>query len=119
MGAEAGTPMPPDDDDDNDEKKNEKSSIDNIVKDKNGNYIEKVNKGATENIRTVSKQEFNNIRKELLKNSKKVREYSNCIGTWDELPNGDKFGIRHSSRHGETLDFNVKGLPRDFKIHQK
>jgi hypothetical protein len=119
VGAEAGTPMPPDDDDDNDEKKNEKSSIDNIVKDKNGNYIEKVNKGATENIRTVSKQEFNNIRKELLKNSKKVREYSNCIGTWDELPNGDKFGIRHSSRHSEILDCNAKVLPRDFKIHQK
>jgi len=80
VGAEAGTPMPPDDDDDNDEKKNEKSSIDNIVKDKNGNYIEKVNKGATENIRTVSKQEFNNIRKELLKNSITiVRKFRNRI----------------------------------------
>ena len=115
-GAGAGAPMPPDNED---EKKNEKSSIDNIVKDKEGNYIGKVNKGATENIRTVSKQEFDNIRKELLKNSKKVGEYSNGRGTWYELPNGDKFGIRHSSRHGETMDFNVKGLPRDFKIHQK
>ena len=35
-GAGAGAPMPPDNED---EKKNEKSSIDNIVKDKEGNYI--------------------------------------------------------------------------------
>ena len=44
---------------------------------------------------------------------------SSSTTNWAGLPNGDKFGIRHSSRHGETLDFNVKGLPRDFKIHQK
>ncbi|WP_421522780.1 VENN motif pre-toxin domain-containing protein [Neisseria yangbaofengii] len=109
----AGAPMPPDDED------KDKSSIDHIVKDKNGEFVGNVNKGATENIRTVSQREFHQIKNNLLKNAKEVGKYSNGRGTWYQLPNGDRFGVRGSSRHGETLDFNVKGLPRDFKIHQK
>ncbi|RPD82998.1 hypothetical protein EGK75_13805, partial [Neisseria weixii] len=114
-GAAAGAPMPPDDEDEN---KNT-SSIDHIVKDRNGKFVGNVNKGATENIRTVSQQEFQQIKNNLLKDAKEVGKYSNGRGTWYQLPNGDRFGVRGSSRHGETLDFNVRGLPRDFKIHQK
>ena len=114
-----GAPMPPDDEDEAKKSNQEKSSVDHIVKDKNGNFVGNVNKGATDNIRTVSHQEFQQIKNSLLKNAKEVGKYSNGRGTWYELPNGDRFGIRSSSRHGETLDFNTRGLPKDFKIHQK
>lgn len=114
--AATGSPQiePPEPDD---EKKT--SSIDHIVKDRNGEFVGNVNKGATENIRTVSQQEFQQIKHNLLKDAKEIGKYSNGRGTWYQLPNGDRFGIRGSNRYGETLDFDVKGLPRDFKIHQK
>ena len=48
-----------------------------------------------------------------------MESYSQGEGTWYQRANGDRIGVRNSAEHGETLDFNVKGLLKDFKIHQK
>ena len=109
-----GTPPPPDDDDTQNH-----SSIDHIIKNSDGSYVGKVHKGATENIRTVSQQEFQHIKNRLLENTRKMESYSQGEGTWYQRANGDRIGVRNSAEHGETLDFNVKGLLKDFKIHQK
>ena len=45
--------------------------------------------------------------------------YDSGRGTWYQRANGDRIGVRDSKKYGETLDFNVKGLLKDFKIHQK
>lgn len=81
------------------------TSIDNLLK-PNGQFVGRVERGATSNIRTVSQQEFRSIKNNLLQDAKEVGGYSNGRGTWYELPNGDRFGIRGSSKYGETLDFN-------------
>lgn len=113
----AGAPMPPDDENGN--KGNNSVPIDRLVKNRNGNFIGEVHKGATDNVRTVSQQQFNQIKNEIIKNGRIEGSYSNNKGIWYRLPDGNRVGVRTSGRNGETLDFDVKGLPRDFKIHQK
>lgn len=95
------------------------SYIKRLVENNNGNFIGSVNKGATDNIRTVSQQQFQQLKVDLLKNAKPDGTYSHGSGTWYKFPDGSRIGVRTSGRHGETLDFNVNGLPSNFKIHQK
>ena len=61
----------------------------------------------------------NNIKNRLLENTRKMESYDSGRGTWYQRANGDRIGVRDSKKYGETLDFNVKGLLKDFKIHQE
>jgi len=46
-------------------------------------------------------------------------EYANGKGTWYKLKSGGRVGVRNSQNNGTTLDFDVPGLPKGFKVHQK
>lgn len=78
-----------------------------------------VSGGATENIRTVSPQQFSQLQKELLNGAKQSGTYSGGKGTWFELPSGGRVGVRTSSRSGATLDIDIPGYPKGFKVHQQ
>lgn len=41
-----------------------------------------------------------------------------CDGAWYKLPHdAGEFGIRYSDKHGQTIDVNIPGYDRHFKIH--
>jgi filamentous hemagglutinin len=37
----------------------------------------------------------------------------------NELPNGGKVGVRVSDKSGVTLDIDIPGYPKGFKVHQE
>lgn len=78
-----------------------------------------VTNGATENIRTVSPQQFSQLQKELLNGAKQTGTYAGGKGTWFELPSGGRVGVRTSQQSGVTLDIDIQGYPKGFKVHQQ
>jgi len=83
-----------------------------------GQFIGSVIKGTTPNIRTVSSQEFSTLHAQLMNRGAKQVPKSSYKGTWYELPGGGSFGVRQA-RSGLTLDFDLPGFPKGFKVHQK
>lgn len=90
------------------------NSIDDILK-KNGKIIGNVNPGATSNIRTVTKEEFKQIKSKIIKGGEKISSNPNYNGKFYKLQDGSIIGIRNSSKNGETLDI----IGTKFKIHKK
>ena len=90
------------------------NSIDDILK-KNGKIIGNVNPGATSNIRTVTKEEFKQIKSKIIKGGEKISSNPNYNGEYYRLQDGSIIGIRNSSKNGETLDI----IGTKFKIHKK
>jgi hypothetical protein len=84
-----------------------------------GQYVGDAVGGATENIRTVTPQEFAQIEQDLM-NLKPTPggTYASGSGQWYDLPDGTRFGIRQSSS-GPTIDFDNPNLPPGLKIHQQ
>ncbi|WVT77634.1 hypothetical protein QM996_24715 (plasmid) [Sinorhizobium chiapasense] len=85
----------------------------------NGNFVGTVARGATPNIRTVSASEFAELQKGLLNGAKPSGTYAGGRGTWYELPDGGRVGVRVSDKSGVTLDIDVSGFPKGFKVHQQ
>jgi RHS repeat-associated protein len=86
----------------------------------NGKPVGRVGKGATPEVRTVSKAEFQQLKERLLATgSQPVSRPSYKNGTWYDsgLGNGSGFGIRQSSTNGETIDVNNEFLAGGFKVH--
>jgi filamentous hemagglutinin len=84
----------------------------------NGQFIGAVNKGATPNIRTVSSSKFDALKNNLLDGATASGSYAGGKGTWYDLPNGGRVGVRTSDNSGLTLDIDIPGYPQGFKVHQ-
>ena len=97
---------------------NAAKSVDDILK-PNGDFIGTVNKGATPNIRTVSLSEFNTLKDDLLDGATASGTYAGGKGTWYDLQNGGRVGVRTSDNSGLTLDIDIPGYPKGFKVHLK
>jgi hypothetical protein len=75
--------------------------------------------------RTVTAEQFNEIRKELLRNARLITDpsrYPRYDGNAYDLPNGDVFGLRISKENAETIDIlssTTRLIRRGFKVHQK
>lgn len=85
----------------------------------NGQLVGSVLRGTTPEVRTVSPAAFGNIRQSL-SNLGAVEGGGSAgyRGTWYTLPNGQGgFGVRNATS-GTTMDFNIRGLPKGFKLHQ-
>ena len=93
-------------------------SVDDILK-PDGQLVGTVNKGATQNIRTVSSSEFTKLKDDLLEAATPGGTYAKGKGQWYDLPNGGRVGVRESGDHGLTLDFDIPGYSKDLKVHQK
>jgi len=93
-------------------------SIDDILK-PGGDFLGTVHKGATPNIRTVASQDFIKLQEQLLNGAKQTGTYSGGKGTWYELPSGGRVGVRTSDKSGMTLDIDIPGYPKGFKVHQR
>jgi len=87
-----------------------------------GQAIGTVNRGAEENIRTVSAGEFQNVRTLLMDGARPVETPKNYRGLYFERPDGLRFGLRLSEASGQTIDIFRSGhpsFPNDMKVHQK
>ena len=93
-------------------------SVDEILK-PGGDFLGTVQKGATPNIRTVSSRDFVTLQGQILNGAKQAGTYSGGKGTWYELPGGGRVGVRTSDKSGTTLDIDIPGYPKDFKVHQQ
>ncbi len=82
-------------------------------------FIGNVEKGATPNIRTISAKEFTTLKDQLLKGATKIGKYASGKGTWYKLKSGGRVGVRSSKNNGTTLDIDIPGLPKGFKVHQQ
>ncbi len=47
------------------------------------------------------------------------RPYAGGKGVWYDLPSGGRVGIRTSNNSGVTLDIDIPGYPKGFKVHQQ
>lgn len=94
------------------------SFVDSLLK-PNGQFVGRVEGGATPNIRTVSNQDFSTLQSQLITGAKPVGQYSGGKGTWYDLPSGGRVGVRRSDDFGLTLDVNIPGYPSGFNVHQK
>lgn len=83
-----------------------------------GKLLGSVARGATENIRTVSAAEFSGLQSQLMKLGGTQVQKATYRGAWYELPGGGGFGVRQA-KSGPTLDFDLPGFPRGFKVHQQ
>ncbi|SIT29110.1 hemagglutinin repeat-containing protein [Achromobacter sp. MFA1 R4] len=92
--------------------------VDDILK-PNGEYIGIVDKGATPNIRTVSSHDFEAMKVDLLDGASIAGTYAGGKGTWYDLPTGGRVGVRMSDISGETLDIDIPGYPKGFKVHHQ
>ncbi|MDR3672193.1 MAG: hypothetical protein P4L36_15195 [Holophaga sp.] len=84
-----------------------------------GELIGTIQKGATAEVRTVSSSEFTTLQQELLVGAKPSGTYAGGKGTWYNLPNGGRVGVRSSKESGLTLDIDIPGLPKGLKVHQQ
>jgi hypothetical protein len=76
-----------------------------------GKVIGYKNKGAREDIRTVSKKEFDKIEAELRKGAKIQPKRGDYDGTIFKRNDETIFGIRNSDDYGRTIDlFNNSGI---------
>ena len=85
----------------------------------NGNFIGVVSRGATPEVRTVPSLEFSNLQKQLLNDAKEAGQYAGGKGTWYALQGGGRVGVRISEKSGVTLDIDIPGYPKGFKVHQE
>lgn len=97
---------------------NATKSVDDILK-PNGGFVGTVTRGATPNIRTVSSGEFNTLKNDLLDGATASSTYAGGKGTWYDLPGGGRVGVRTSINSGVTLDIDIPGYPKGFKVHQQ
>jgi hypothetical protein len=95
-------------------------SLNNLLMPK-GQLVGIVKKGATQNIRTVTKSEFQSIESGLMgMGAKQVAVPRGYRGKWYELPNGQgRFGIRNSEKSGKTIDLDIEGYEKGLKLHQQ
>lgn len=92
--------------------------LDDVLK-PNGQFVGSVNKGATPNVRTVSKDEFEALMADLLAGASPAGSYAGGKGAWYDLPGGGRVGVRVSDNSGTTLDIDISGYPKGFKVHQQ
>ena len=83
-----------------------------------GEFLGTVVRGATAEIRTITASEFSALQKQLLRGAKPSGSYAAGNGTWYELPSGGRIGVRASEGSGVTLDIDIPGYPRGFKVHK-
>jgi hypothetical protein len=72
------------------------------------------------NIRTVTATQFAALKEELLKNAAGPESDKDYDGKVYQLPDGERFGLRISKNHGETIDVMSRAttqLDRNLKIH--
>lgn len=98
--------------------KNVPNRVDNILK-PNGDFVGTVNKGATPNIRSVSAKDFITLKNNLLNGATASGTYAGGKGTWYDLPSGGRVRVRASDNSGTTLDIDIPGYPKGFKVHQQ
>jgi len=84
-----------------------------------GQFVGTVNQGATPNIRTVPSSEFDTLKDSLLNGATESGTYAGGKGTWYDLPSGGRVGVRTSDNAGPTLDIDIPGYPKGFKVHQQ
>jgi hypothetical protein len=78
--------------------------------------------GTNNTIRTLSPDEFNTLRYELLEGAGPVTGPTSYDGMVFERPDGSLIGIRKSDDYGITIDVlksTSRSIPNGFKIHQK
>jgi hypothetical protein len=85
----------------------------------NGQLVGNAVGGATSEVRTVSPAAFGSIRQSLSNlGAVEGGGASSYRGSWYSLPNGQGgFGVRNANS-GPTMDMNIPGFPKGFKIHQ-
>jgi filamentous hemagglutinin len=93
-------------------------NVDDILK-PGGQFVGTVHKGATPDIRTVSSSDFDALRIDLLDGATVSGTYAGGKGTWYDLPGGGRVGLRMSDNSGATLDIDIPGYPKGFKVHQQ
>jgi hypothetical protein len=72
-------------------------------------------------VRTVTPDQFEKIKQDLLKNAQELQKDESYDGEIYELPDGEIFGIRRNARHGITIDVHYSKttlISRNFKVHQ-
>jgi hypothetical protein len=84
-----------------------------------GEFVGSVRKGATVEIRTVPSSDFSTLQQELLAGAEPSGSYAGGKGIWYNLPSGGRVGVRSSKESGLTLDIDIPGLPKGFKVHQQ
>jgi len=84
-----------------------------------GEFVGSVRKGAPVEIRTVPSSDFPTLQQELLAGAKPSGTYAGGKGIWYNLANGGRVGVRSSKESGLTLDIDIPGLPKGFKVHQQ
>jgi filamentous hemagglutinin len=94
------------------------NNVDDILK-PGGQFVGTVHKGATPDIRTVSSSDFDALRIDLLDGATVSGTYAGGKGTWYDLPGGGRVGLRMSDNSGATLDIDIPGYPKGFKVHQQ
>jgi len=80
------------------------------------------NPGTNNTIRTLSPDEFNTLRYELLEGAGPVSGPTSYDGMVFERPDGSLIGIRKSDNYGITIDVlksTSRSIPDGFKIHKK
>ncbi|MBI4275950.1 MAG: hypothetical protein HY659_14745 [Rhizobiales bacterium] len=87
-----------------------------------GQDVGDVVRGAEENIRTVTRLKFQQIRDDLLVGARAISTPRSYNGLWFERPDGTRFGLRVSEQYGTTIDVvrsEHSQLQPGFKVHQK
>ena len=80
------------------------------------------NPGSGTKIRTVSPEEFESLRSDLLEGAGPVSGPSDYKGMAFERPDGSVIGIRNSLKYGTTIDVlqsTSRSIPNGFRIHKK
>lgn len=80
------------------------------------------NPGSSVKIRTVSPEEFETLRFELLEGAGPVSGPEDYKGMVFERPDGSLIGIRNSDKYGTTIDViksTSRTIPNGFRIHKK
>ncbi|MCB8876553.1 hypothetical protein [Acidisoma silvae] len=77
--------------------------------------------GSNKNVRTVTPDQFEKIKQELLQDARELQTDESYDGDIYELSDGEIFGIRMSVQHGITIDIHYSKttrINRNFKVHQ-
>ena len=78
--------------------------------------------GSSEDVRTVTPEQFESIRVDLMGGSRRIEPDARYDGVWYLRQDRSAFGLRISGDHGMTLDViesNHPLIPPGFRIHQR
>lgn len=80
------------------------------------------NPGASAEVRTVGKPEFEQLRSDLTAGAREVPAAPNYEGKWYQRSDGTVVGIRESGASGTTIEVieaRNSGLRNGYKVHRK